>query len=81
MFDVCGGSLFVLMALFRQDVAPTAAHLAVPVAGDEELGIKPWVFAAAAACGIWYIFILGVQAIGFIQLYVLNTSPGTPFER
>ena len=58
------------MALFGQKILPDALRATFLPAGDEESSINPWVFAAAVACGTWYMFILGVQAIGFTQLCV-----------
>jgi hypothetical protein len=46
--------------------APFAAARAVEAAADHEM--STWIFAIALACGIWYFFILVVQAIGFTQL-------------
>jgi hypothetical protein len=46
--------------------APFAAARAVEAAADHEM--SKWIFAIALACGIWYFFILVVQAIGFTQL-------------
>jgi hypothetical protein len=62
------------MDLLRQKIFPASVRAASLIDGDEELIVNPWVFAAAAACGVWYIFILGVQAIGFTQLYVFSNS-------
>jgi hypothetical protein len=42
--------------------------IAVVTIQDHEM--STWIFAIAVACGIWYFFILMVQAIGFIQMYV-----------
>ena len=51
---------------------PVATPGAVVSAGHHEMSW--WVFAIALACGIWYFFILVVQVIGFIKLYVNITA-------
>jgi hypothetical protein len=67
------------MDLLRQNIFPATIRASSLVVEDDQSVINPWVFAAAAACGIWYMFILGVQAIGFTQLYVLlNGYPHGP---
>jgi hypothetical protein len=46
-----------------------ATARAVGTTEDHE-EMSTWIFAIALACGIWYFFILVVQAIGFTQLWV-----------
>jgi hypothetical protein len=46
-----------------------ATASAVGVASEKH-EMSLWLFAAALACGIWYFFIILVQAIGFTQLFV-----------
>jgi hypothetical protein len=57
----------VRMTIVPRD-SPVATAGTVVAAGDHEM--STWIFAIALACGIWYFFILVVQAIGFTQLYV-----------
>jgi hypothetical protein len=48
---------------------PVAAASAVVTAQYHEMSTL--LFTIALVCGIWYFFILLVQAIGFTQLYVI----------
>ena len=57
----------VRMTIVPRDSSVATAGTVV-AAGDYEM--STWIFAIALACGIWYFFILVVQAIGFTQLYV-----------
>jgi hypothetical protein len=54
--------------------APFATARAVEAAEDHDM--SAWIFAIALAFGIWYFFILVVQAIGFTQLSVKSQSLG-----
>jgi hypothetical protein len=56
----------------RSDSSGPAAD-AVGIASDEDV-MPSWIFAIASACGIWYFFILLVQAIGAIQMYMTRHS-------
>lgn len=38
------------------------------MAGDLDRDMPTWLLAVASACGIWFFFILVVQAIGTTQL-------------
>ena len=64
------------MTLWPRD-APFATAIAVEAAEDHDM--STWTFAIAFACGIWYFFILVVQAIGFIQLSVNRESLGRSY--
>ncbi|RDL38717.1 Nucleotide-diphospho-sugar transferase [Venustampulla echinocandica] len=56
---------------------PTRGPAAVASARYEMLP-SPWILAIAAACGIWYIGMLVVQAIGVTQLYRNYSSQPKP---
>jgi hypothetical protein len=48
--------------------APVATTATVVLAGQDDLSILT--YTVALVCGIWFFFIILVQAIGSIQLYV-----------
>jgi len=55
------------MGVFGPSSTDATADAVGITAEDHEMSTL--IFAIALACGIWYFFILVVQAIGFIQLY------------
>ena len=56
------------MGVFDPSSTVATADAVEIAAEDHEMSTL--IFAIALACGIWYFFILVVQAIGFTQLYV-----------
>lgn len=57
------------MTLRPRDSSVATAAAVVAATGHD---MPTWLFAIALACGIWYLFIVLVQAIGFTQLYARN---------
>jgi hypothetical protein len=51
------------------DLSPdfSAANAVGAITAEDEM--STWIFSIALGCGIWTLFILVVQVIGFTQLY------------
>ncbi|CAG8960258.1 hypothetical protein HYFRA_00012778 [Hymenoscyphus fraxineus] len=58
--------MFLFRSLYLSSAFATA-NAARAVGGED--AIPTWLFAVSATCGIWYCFILAVQAIGLTQLF------------